>query len=198
MRPTDIMLDIETLGTGPNAAILSIGALAFLAGGPLIEYPENLGWTFHMGVDLSETPESLRGVITPSTVEWWLQQSDAARQSVLNGFAFRSPLGFVLEELNQWIRSFGRFEELRLWSYGPTFDETIVRSAFERHGITFPLSYRQSRCCRTLQDTAWELTGWMLPPREGLAHNALDDCKQQATNVVSQFVALASAHTCGA
>lgn len=197
MNTTDIMLDIETLGTGPNAAILSIGALAFCASRPLVNYPENLGWTFHMGVDLSATPETLRGLITPSTVEWWLQQSDAARQSVINGFPYRSPLGLVLEELNQWIRSFPNFEAIRLWSYGPTFDETIVRCAFERYGITFPLGYRQSRCCRTLQDTAGELTGWTLPPREGLAHNALDDCKQQAANVVDQFQAL-RAHTCGA
>lgn len=45
----DVMIDLETMGLGTNAPILSIGAIAFRASG------DGLGATFHEGISLEST-----------------------------------------------------------------------------------------------------------------------------------------------
>jgi len=194
---TDIMLDIETFGTGNNAAIVSIGAVAFNADGDNAELftnsPEVLergGLGFHGRVDLAATARAMRGNLDPETVEWWLTQSDAARQALLTGE--RKPLGTVLGGFSAWIKSIaGRPRALRLWSNGPTFDETIVRAAYERYALELPLSFRGSRCCRTMFELA-KMYGWDHKaaragvPDDVLKHDALGDAVFQARGLVLQ------------
>ncbi len=198
----DIMVDIETFSTSQNAAIVSIGAVAFNAGGENGELFTNspdalatLGQGFRVNVDLSKTPPSLRGDIDPATVEWWLQQSDEARGMLVNGGANpRRGLGVALGEFAEWVRRQGSHNKLRLWSNGPTFDEIILRSAFVRFGIDFPVHFRGSRCCRTIYDLATSF-GWdpkaaaaavaMGGPSDLVKHDALSDAVFQARGVVS-------------
>jgi len=207
MKFTDIMLDIETFGVGTHAAIVQIGAVAFNADGdnPTLNHtPESLeasGQGLRICVDLSRSRHP--GVLNASTVEWWLKQSDEARSAVLGhqpegqrGLAMseRMPLGEALETLSLWIAqvSYGR-NSVRLWSNGPTFDEMIVRQAYERYGLDFHkvVSFRQSRCCRTMFDLAVSM-GWR--PKEAAEgrseditkHDGLGDAVFQARSLVSQ------------
>jgi DNA polymerase III epsilon subunit-like protein len=70
-----VMVDIETLGLDPGAAILSIGAVRFDTDG--------LGATFERNIGLESCQEA--GLtIDAGTLEWWLQQ-DADAQHVLTG-----------------------------------------------------------------------------------------------------------------
>ena len=65
----DIMLDLETMGTGTQAAIVAIGAVEFdLEKGIL-------GEEFYRTVDLSSSI-SCGGIIDADTVLWWMQQSE--------------------------------------------------------------------------------------------------------------------------
>lgn len=194
---TDIMLDIETFGTGTNAAIVQIGAVAFNADGDNAELftnsPEVLlgqGVGFRVNVDLAKSKHP--GVIDPSTVEWWLKQSDAARASVTSLTEMRYELGSALNEFSGWVQDVGHsMHDVRLWSNGPTFDETIIRAAFDRYGMTLPISFRGSRCCRTMNDLAMDM-GW--DPRAALSeaaegivkHDGLGDSVYQARALVSQ------------
>lgn len=193
---TDIMLDIETFGTGNDAAIVSIGAVAFNADGEngslFTNSPDLLaegGQGFRVNIDLDKSAAEFRGNIDPATVEWWLSQGQEARTMLVNGT--RLPLGRALNDFADWIkRVSGRPKALRLWSNGPTFDEVIVRSAFRRYSLVLPLSFRGSRCCRTMMDLA-EQHGWdrseLGALSEGVVkHDALGDAVRQARVVASQ------------
>ena len=73
---TEVMLDLETMGNGPDAAIVAIGAVAFD-----IETATISPRGFYVRVDL-ESAIGSGGVMDPSTVIWWLQQSDEAREEI--------------------------------------------------------------------------------------------------------------------
>lgn len=192
---TDVMLDLETFGTGTDAAIVSIGAVAFNADGDndalWTNTPDllaNIGMGFRLNVDLTQTLPEQRGSIDPATVMWWLTQSEDARRSITERPGFW--LGEAIHSFTLWVsRLSEKPSRLRLWSNGPTFDETILRSAFRRYNRDFPISFRGSRCCRTMIELA-ESFGWRrIPSSEGqglVAHDALSDAVRQAREVVSQ------------
>ncbi len=211
----DIMVDIETFATDNNAAIVAIGAVAFDADVPegtnLLDDPiwakspdallNGMGQGFRVNVDLGASDPDKRGNIDPSTVEWWLGQSDEARAMLVSGD--RKPLGGQLALFSAWISRQGGYSKLRLWSNGPTFDETILRAAFGRYGMGFPISFRGSRCCRTMFDFAKSL-GWdpkaaaMEAPDDIVKHDALSDAVFQARSLQSQIHYLrASANVAG-
>ncbi len=169
------MLDLETLGIGPDAAIVSIGACVFdLSTGQILE-------KFHQKVDF--TPSM--GQIDPSTVLWWFQQSEEARTQLLEGPRF--PLIEVLRSFRDWAT---KSPVDGLWSNGPTFDEVIIRSAFKRLDVHMPISFRASRCCRTFFMLARELGIDSRSQFIGTKHNALDDAIYQAGAVSDIYNAL--------
>src|SRR4051812_37876973 len=67
-----IMVDLETMGTAPGSAIVSLGAVAFdpVAG--------TLGEEFYRVVSLRSCQRAGLS-LDPDTIVWWLQQSEAAR-----------------------------------------------------------------------------------------------------------------------
>ena len=69
----EIMLDLETMGTGPNAAIVAIEAAAFCPHEHRV-----LGNSFYMPVGLASAVQG-GGVMDVGTVQWWLQQGPEAR-----------------------------------------------------------------------------------------------------------------------
>ena len=195
-----VMLDIETLGTGRNAAIMSIGACLFdpIAGRwPREEDPmSEVDATFYQKVDLSQGPQEHVGTIDASTVEWWLKQSREAQGSLVAG-----PRVAIQEALNLfslWLsKTFARAHlsrydtDVRLLSNGPTFDEDILRDAFARCKLKFPLHFKTSRCCRTIFDLACQ-AGWS-PKAFGKnekKHDALGDAIFQARGVCSMYAHL--------
>ena len=72
-----VMLDLETMGNGPRAAIVSIGAVFF---DPLTG---ELGAEFEAAIDLRSSAKS--GEIDPDTVLWWLGQGEEARAGLIKG-----------------------------------------------------------------------------------------------------------------
>jgi len=159
-RPTRVMVDLETLGTEPGAAILSVGAVTFDRDG--------LGEEWSMSVDLESCQD--HGLeIDAATLEWWLQQSAEAR-AVLHG---GEPLDDVLREFTLWYREQNAGE---LWANSPIFDVAILDDACARAGVTTPWSFWELRDFRTLSavDIAADLD------QEGVEHDALDDARHQA------------------
>lgn len=167
------MLDIESFGIGRDAAIASIGAVAFEPSKGAIVEPG-----FHVRVNLAAS--RLPGVLNASTVEWWLSQPlEAQRRLVAEP---RVPLGEALTQFMHWAK--GADE---LWSNGPTFDEMIMRDAFVRHELEFPIHFRASRCCRTLGSIA-KAKGYQFPKSERTdKHDALGDAIYQAKGVISIY-----------
>ncbi len=170
---THIMLDLETLSTAPDAAIVSIGAQVFypVAGG--------LGAAFYACIQ----PEGWKGHIDPKTVAWWLQQSDRARCEVVSGTM--QTLEHALLDFSAWVLrtsyNGSTSNPVYIWANSPAFDCVILRSAYHRVGLKEPWSFRNERCYRTIRALNPRVQG---PSDTGCAHNALDDAKWQAAHLL--------------
>ena len=162
MNLQDVMIDLETLGTGPKAVVLSIGAVFF--------DKEELGNTFYAVLD-TLSQETAGRVVDPKTVQWWSEQSEEAK-TVLT--APQIPTGGVLHAFVSYLRA----TDIRIWGNGATFDNVILASLFEDFGVPKPWGYSADRCYRTLRNIS-NVRG-QLPNREGTYHNALDDAIYQA------------------
>ena len=163
------MIDLETMSSSPNAAIVSIGA---------VEFDPNTGKLyreFYQVVDLQSSIDA--GLeVSGSTVMWWLKQSKEARDA-LQKDAFR--LKDALASFTDWIdaNSF-------VWAHGSNFDTPIMVSAYAKFGLEVPWKYKNVLDTRTV---LW-MTGNKMPSTGmGTAHNALDDAKNQAVAIM-QFL----------
>jgi len=182
-KGSHVMIDLETLGTGPDAAVVSIGACRFNINTGEIQS------RFHEKVQFSPT----MGKIDPATVLWWFQQSEEARAALISGQ--RLPLIDVLKNFRHWVNNgdceFGNVAGL--WSNGPTFDETILRHAFGRFDLHFGVSFRLSRCCRTFFMLAQEFG--IKPTPALIKHDALDDAIAQAKTVCAVYERISRSKT---
>lgn len=169
----EIMLDLETMGVGNDAAIIAVGAVVFdLASDTYTE--EN---SFYSTVDLQSAVSS-GGVISPSTVMWWMQQSDEARAEFIEEGAY---IKHVLLLFGSWvgqIREMPEQPDIQVWGNGSDFDNVILRSAYERAGLPVPWHFRENRCFRTMRamHPTVDTSAW----NDEVKHKAVDDARWQA------------------
>lgn len=168
-----IMVDLETMGLSADAAIISIGAVAF--------DPERKQWThkFYTPVHLASSVKAGMSV-DPHTVLWWLKQSDGARSAIQGG-----------DELEQALAKFSNFvatvqntpdEAVCIWGNGSDFDNAILATAYRLTGSKQPWKFWNNRCYRTVKNL-WDPTGQHFE-RKGEHHNALDDAFSQAEHLM--------------
>jgi hypothetical protein len=166
----DIMLDLETCGTGPRAAIIAIGAVLFdLKTG-------ELGQTFLQSVDL-ESSMLMGGEVTAGTIEWWMKQSEEAKLVFTD--SHKSSIHHALLSFSRFIDKYSA-RGLKVWGNGSDFDNVILRGAYDRCGMETPWEFRNSRCYRTVKNLFPDIK---FEP-SGVAHNALDDATAQATHLI--------------
>ena len=164
------MLDIETLGTAPGSIILSIGACAFDPQSPV----QDTGAEFYVNIDAADA--KAKGLTSsPSTVDWWNRQSEAARAALMTD---RQSLKDAMFAFASW---WGHYGDSTVWGHGASFDPVLIEAAFERVGMQAPWPFWGIRCSRTLFAVAG------IDPRKLSAgetkHNALHDAKMQARAV---------------
>lgn len=157
-----IMLDLETLSTKSNAAIIAIGAVKFKLDG-------EIGEKFYQRVD-AQSSEDAGLHISASTVMWWLQQSPQAQKAL---FVNPVPLRHALLSFHEF---YGEDSSIPLWGNGANFDNVVLGNAYQACGLKAPWSFRANRCYRTIRNL---YTG-VLPKMEGVAHDALADAVYQA------------------
>lgn len=163
---TDIMLDLETMSTKPNAAIIAIGAVAFNESGIVDK--------FYIQVRLSSCKE-LGLDIDPNTIIWWMKQGDEARSKFFdNGSAL--DLISALDSFSEFYLKHGG----AIWGNGATFDNVILRSAYEAVGQDAPWPFWVDSCYRTLKN----MNPFIELKRVGTHHNALDDAETQAIHLI--------------
>lgn len=180
-----VMIDLETMGTRPDAAIVAIGAVAFDM--PTMDDPApKLGRSFYRNVDLQSCLDA--GLtVTGDTVYWWLQQETAARNKLLDS---RKPLREVLIEFADFfsteMRAGYKYEGAEyLWAHGLDFDVGIMRTAYDNLHMKHPWYYNKVRDDRTLYAVTgqppWDDLGVVLLGSDDMCpHNALYDAKIQA------------------
>lgn len=171
----DVMVDLETMGVGYRAAIVSIGAVRFDAVACKVGN-DSLSKFYHT-IDLEDAQASGQ-VIDASTVIWWLAQSTEARAAIISrGMPIQTAL-----------RQFAMFAEGSfVWGNGSNFDNRILRDAYELFGMPVPWHYRKDRDMRTIVGLAESLGIKPSIPFEGTLHNALDDAIFQAQVVCELY-----------
>lgn len=172
-----MMVDLETLGTGANAAFAVIGWCAFdydpLSGecgvghaGDIVVQPQDC-------IDLGMT-------VDWDTIYWWFQQDPEARQQLGNPGKIQS-LVSGLERLMGYYKDF-RCEEI--WSRGQDFDIAILRTAFRLIGQPIPWKFWTARDVRTYLEATPEVDPKLDRPSDLVSHIASHDAIWQAKCVI--------------
>ena len=176
---TDVMIDLETLATSPDAAVLTIGAVKFDPFGDDINDPSCE--KFYVKVDL-DSCDRIGLVTSDDTIAWWANQSKEAQEEAF------SPEGRIdiVDAMNQLYKFC--WGAKRVWSHGAAFDIVICEHIFKKINKAFPWNFWQVRCTRTLFDIGID------PKRPPvLKHHALEDAWNQAVGVQYVFQKLRTA-----
>jgi hypothetical protein len=164
LEGTHVMVDLETLGTDYNAVIIALGAAQFTVNG--------ISSTFYRRID-AQSCVAAGLTIDVSTVEWWMQQSDAARQIFTQK---GDKLAHVLQDFSNWFP-----KEACLWGNGATFDNVILNSAYKAVSLQKPWPYWGDQCYRTIKAHHKHVPADAF---NGVKHNALDDAIHQARHLI--------------
>jgi exodeoxyribonuclease VIII len=161
-----IMLDLETMGTAPDAPIIAIGACRFDQGG-IVD-------SFYQTASLTSAVKGGARMDT-ETVLWWLGESDAAREQITDA---SGDIEAALQGFATWVGPEDTIEGL--WGNGAAFDNAILRETYRRHGMAAPWNYSIDRCYRTVKARSN-----LKIKRVGTHHNALDDATSQAQHLIA-------------
>jgi hypothetical protein len=165
--PCNVMLDLETWGTGNNALVVSIGACKF-DGDTILD-------RFYVAID-PVSAQAFGLEIDASTILWWLDPAqDEARRNWLG--QEKIDLASAITGFDMWCKESPGV--MAIWGNGATFDNVILRSAFKAVGQEYPVRFWGDQCYRTVKN-AHPSTSIQ---REGVHHNALDDAISQAKHL---------------
>lgn len=164
-----VMVDIETLGTGPTSVVLSIGVFS----------PQ---FTFHEYVDI-DSQLTYGAQVNAGTILWWMKQREETR--LRQTAAIRVHISAALRNLCIAFQQASLPDGYTVWSNGASFDLPILRWHADRIGHDLPWEYWQERCYRT------ERAGVPRDRRDAIdaevtrilgktvAHDALEDANRQ-------------------
>lgn len=186
--PTHFMIDCETLGVSQNPTLISIGCTFF---GPT-------GVRVYRDEDNMDTKEVIEGIAildtwsreikltdadleraSASTICWWMQQGDAARQLFARNEKGEDEVN-ALSSLLSFINKRATPKSL-YWANGD--DLLWLENRFAHYDTEAPWLYNQKRDFRTIYRS--------LPrveiPDNAIAHDALEDAKWQSTYLIRQY-----------
>lgn len=162
------MLDLETMGSTPGSALVSIGACEFDS------QTGEIGRQFYRTIYL-DTNEAYGLRCEADTVMWWLMQSEKSRAA----------LGVDPQNLSRALSDFSAWfdRESLLWAWGADFDPPVLAAAYKAVGFSMPWKFRNVRCARTL----CAFMGVERDKSMGVPHRAIDDCLMQAKAVSEAY-----------
>ncbi|EON1520759.1 3'-5' exoribonuclease [Escherichia coli] len=172
-----LMIDLETMGKKSNAPIVVIGAVFF------DPQTGEIGPTFYIVFSLVDAMDT-GAVPDGSTIEWWLAQSSEARSAIL---VDQVKLVDALIQFREFINEYSDEKFVQVWGNGATFDNTILRTSYERLNIPCPWRYYNDRDVRTIVELGKTIgfDARTVIPFEGVRHHALDDARHQAKYVTA-------------
>lgn len=169
---THAMIDIETLGTEPDAVILSVGAVKFDPYNSIEPHTKQL---WRPTVDVQT--EDGRSVLE-STLEWWAKQPQHIQDEAFSD-EDRIPLSDFAAQLNKYLVGCDK-----IWCQGPQFDMVILENLFTQFKYHKGWAFWQIMDCRTVFN--------MMPsdPRKAIQqnlHSADADAYYQAVCVQQSY-----------
>lgn len=197
----NIMVDLETLSSRPDAAILSIGAVVF--GDGIATESEKTLWThassdrhFHTCIDAASAQKA-GGHICPENVEWLLKHASKRWKSRLSrkGMTVHA----ALHAFNEWIlqrkdNKGGDPDQVLIWSSGGPLNITALWQAMERSGIDPAWGRYQHRCYLTLR--ALSSTRFIVSTKRICALSVAVDKAKHAEKIIAK-IGLARKKTAG-
>lgn len=161
----NIMIDIETMSSNYDAAIVSIGAAQFDI------QTGNIGEKFYTNIDLQSCID-IGLSVSASTIMWWMSKEKEAQNSLIN-----NPIRIsdALHEFIIWCNAVNAIEST-IWANSPSFDCVILKNAFNKCERNLPWNYWNERDVRTLISFNPDLKKSII---NNLPHDALSDCLYQ-------------------
>ena len=152
------MVDIEGLGPGPDATILTIAAQSFDPFGT-----GYYGRQYYARITL-ESQENRS--IQQDTIDWWATQPEAQAEAFMEGG--RIDLDQALDSLGKLI-----WQHKLIFANGPTYDMNILEHAYKSYNKPLPWQFYNVRDARTIYSL------WPELPKPPTSHHALHDCRRQ-------------------
>jgi len=148
----NVVLDLETVSTQPNAGILQIGAAI-----PQFDHdylPSDFPTTFHATIRYEDVLALVaEGVLdmSDSTMDWWNLPAQAGPRIAV--FSGQSSYLDALMSFKDWLVTITQAsdKQVAVWGNDVGFDNTILRHSLDAHGIHNVWSYKNNRCFRTLR-----------------------------------------------
>ena len=173
MSITDVVVDIETLGTRPGDSIVQIAVVGFDRNAPSF-----LGQVL---ISVSVALKDSRGIATASTLDWWFTQSEEAQGALLFGNNIFSE---VSSNENNMLFSFlqqadsAGIKYCNWWGNSHSFDLVLIEAALKQLCyVDKPWDFRNERCFRTLKS---EMPFVSLPENTTTKHIAVNDAMHEA------------------
>jgi len=174
-----VMIDIETMASSRDAAVISIGLAEFIPETCTIARVLEVRNTLEVQMDLGRR-------FDPGTMEWWLRQSPAAQKQLLNAPRFTNAAA-MMTKVYEFLHEISSSQwDLGLWAKGPSFDLVICRDLAEQVKVKWKGHYSREYCVRTILALA-KSYGWddILAMAPEVAHGALSDAVHQANQVMA-------------
>lgn len=170
-RYTDLMIDIEAFADTPDSAPAEIGLIFFDRDDKSREF---LSFRYQPS---PITAIQLGFNVTPGTLKWWDDKG-----MTIDMYA-GEPFPDVLDEITRDIEMHGR-KDLRVWSRGNSYDLSILKLGYSRTSKELPWNFTLERDVRT-----W-LEGCQFKSPRKNDHDALDDARNQALDIVEATIAI--------
>jgi len=170
----DLMLDIETLGTGTRSLITQVGACYF------DRYTGEIGDKFCENIIIQDSLDNgfeVRG----DTIKFWLEQDKEIIQKMIKNAL---PVTKVLGHFREFY-----IKDTIAWAHA-TFDFPILTNAYHLMKMKQPIPYKLMRDIRTLVDLSGGNKRCICAENQDEVrknHNALDDCIFQVKYCVEAF-----------
>lgn len=176
-NPLNVVLDIETLGTASDAAIIQIGMCVPEFDRVYLKDPTNYEFEVTIAYDscLLLVKEGVVSM-TDSTMEWWEKQP--TRERVFSG---QSSYIECLFKAVEWLERLTSDGNICVWGNGSDFDNVILLHSLSCFNIKAPWDFRNNRDLRTLKGL-FPLRVKLAPylSHSELLHTALGDARYEA------------------
>lgn len=145
MSRKDVMVDIETLGTGEDSSIFQIVACEF-------DITTGKTYTGFQSIGDIEQYDSLK--VDGSTLKWWLNTDKELLTELLNRGSLSESQMITL--FYDWLVKLDGYNmgNVYLWGNGILFDNAKLQYALNKHSMGYPIAYKNDRDVRTIVELA--------------------------------------------